>query len=133
VQQPGQAVNPLFARLGVEVLRLEEDGVELALPLAPDLVQGAGVVAGGIVATLLDEAMAHAVMAGLPDAASTATAEMSVRYLRPVPAPGEGEAPRLMARARALHRGRRVVTAEAEAFQDPDRLNAVAQATFLVI
>ncbi|MFW5836924.1 MAG: PaaI family thioesterase [Desulfovibrionaceae bacterium] len=133
MREPGQTVNPLFAHLGVEVAAILDGEAELRLPLAPELVQGAGFIAGGVVATLLDEAMAHAVMAGLPDGASTSTVELSVRYLRPVQAPVEGEARKLIAKARVIHRGRRVATVEAQAFVEEGRPCAVAQATFMVV
>ena len=56
----------------------------LRLACKPEFVQGAGAVAGGVVAALADEAMAHVVLANLAEGQKTATIEMTVRYFRPV-------------------------------------------------
>ncbi len=127
VRKPDQQVNPLFSRLGVEVVRIQPDEAELALTIRRDHLQGAGVVAGGVIAALLDEAMAHAVLAGLEDAQQTATVELSTRYMRTV---REGQ--RVVAYGRVLKRGRRVVTVEAELRMLDGELAAKALASFLV-
>jgi uncharacterized protein (TIGR00369 family) len=67
-------------------LRLEfllaEDGTVVCLPTIPDSFEGpAGYLHGGIIATLLDEAMSKSVRArGL----TAMTRQMEVEYLRPV-------------------------------------------------
>ena len=68
-------------------LRLEfllaSDGAVVSLPIVPEAFEGhPGYVHGGIIATLLDEAMSKAVRAlGRP----SMTRKMEVEYLRPVP------------------------------------------------
>ena len=68
-------------------LRLEfllaSDGAVVSLPVVPEAFEGhPGYVHGGIIATLLDEAMSKAVRAlGRP----SMTRKMEVEYLRPVP------------------------------------------------
>jgi uncharacterized protein (TIGR00369 family) len=68
-------------------LRLEfllaSDGAVVSLPVVPDTFEGhPGYLHGGIIATLLDEAMSKAVRAlGRP----SMTRKMEVEYLRPVP------------------------------------------------
>jgi len=68
-------------------LRLEfllaDDGSVVSLPVVPGTFDGhPGYLHGGIIATLLDEAMSKAVRArGLP----SMTRKMEVDYLRPVP------------------------------------------------
>jgi uncharacterized protein (TIGR00369 family) len=68
-------------------LRLEfmiaSDGAVVSLPIVPDTFEGhPGYLHGGIIATLLDEAMSKAVRAqGRP----SMTRKMEVEYLRPVP------------------------------------------------
>ncbi len=68
-------------------LRLEfllaEDGSVVSLPTVPEAFEGpAGLLHGGIIATLLDEAMSKAVRAlGL----TAMTRQMEIEYLRPVP------------------------------------------------
>ena len=68
-------------------LRLEfllaSDGAVVSLPVVPEAFEGhPGYVHGGIIATLLDEAMSKAVrVLGRP----SMTRKMEVEYLRPVP------------------------------------------------
>ncbi|MEF2229903.1 MAG: PaaI family thioesterase [Pseudodesulfovibrio sp.] len=127
VRRPGQAVNALFAFLGVEVVGIEPGRAVLRLPVKPTLTQGAGMAAGGVMATLLDEAMAHAVLAGNSPGEMTTTVDMNVSYLRPV-----GPGALLDCEARVVKRGGRVVFAEAVLRAD-GRDAARATATFLLI
>jgi len=127
VREPGQAVNALFAFLGVEVVAIEPGRAELRLPVKPELTQGARMAAGGVMATLLDEAMAHAVLAGNRDGELTTTVDMNVSYLR---AAGQGAV--LDCEARVIKRGGRVVFAEATLSAD-GREAARATATFLLL
>ena len=53
-----QTVNPLFQFLGVIVEEISPAKSVLRLPLKYHFRQGAGITAGGILATLADEAMA---------------------------------------------------------------------------
>ncbi len=127
VQQSGQTVNPLFAFLGISIERMDAANVTLALTVNEEFVQGAGVLAGGLQATLLDEAMAHAVITVLNPGEGTATIEMSVRYFRVVK---KGD--QLRAEARIVQRGKRVIQAEATATVD-GVVTAKAAASFSVL
>jgi uncharacterized protein (TIGR00369 family) len=124
VREPGQSVNPLFAFLGVAVREITRDLAVLELPFRPELVQGGGVTAGGVVATLADEAMAHVVLANLDPGEHTATIEMSTRYFRPALSRA------LTATATLVNRGRRVMSAEASVTDEDGRLVAKASASF---
>lgn len=128
VRQPGQTVNPLFATLGVEVEHVTDGEATLRLVTTEGLVQGGGVVAGGILATLADEAMAHAVIGGLAEGLVTATTECSVRFLCPARAGSV-----LLARAVVVRRGRTVVFAEASVTDGDGRLLVRASGSFLVM
>lgn len=127
VLKPGQAVNPLFAFLGVVPRSIGRDKAVLELPFRPEFVQGGGVMAGGLLAALADEAMAHVVLANLEPGRKTATVEMSVRYFRPVL---EG---RLTATATLVHAGRRILSAEALVEDAKGRLAAKVSGSFFVI
>lgn len=135
---PDQTVNPLFSLLGIRVEALQPERAMLRMRAGCDHVQGAGMIAGGIMATLLDEAMAHAVLAGNEPRRKTTTVDMNVSYLHPVE-----EGAELLCEARVIKRGKRVAFAEA-VLRDlgPDgadngpgqgRESARATATFLVI
>lgn len=128
LSKPGQGVNPLFGFLGVVPVHVDASRAVLELPLRPEFIQGAGVVAGGVLATLADEAMAHLVLANLAEGERTATIEMSVRYFRPVLGAGA-----LRAEASLVSRGRRIVGVEAGVTDSEGRLAAKASASFFIL
>ncbi len=127
VKLPEQSVNPLFAFLGLEVDTFEPDRAVLRLPCRKDLVQGAGLVAGGVLAVLLDETMAHAVLAGNRPGQRTTTVDLSVSYLRPV-----NVCDVLVCEAEVIKRGGRVLFVQASAAV-ADKEVARATATFLLL
>ena len=126
VRQPDQSVNPLFAFLGLAVDVFEPDRAVLRLDCRPELIQGARLVAGGILAALLDESMAHAVLAGNGPGQKTTTVDLSVSYLRPVRADDC-----LVCEAVVRKRGNRVIFVEACARVAAKEV-ARATASFLV-
>jgi uncharacterized protein (TIGR00369 family) len=70
------------AGLNLEFL-IASDGAVVSLPVVPDTFEGhPGYLHGGIIATLLDEAMSKAVRAL---GRTSMTRKMEVEYLRPVP------------------------------------------------
>ena len=127
LQEEGQGVNPLFAHLGAVLESVSPEAVRLKLEVSKYLLQGAGVVAGGILATMADEAMAHVVMANLQPGSKTATIEMNMRYLRSA---RDGV---LFATGRIIRQGRTIITTEAEVRDQADNLLALAGASFIVL
>jgi len=126
VSKKGQRVNPLFEFLGVEVVEIVKDHAVLSLSIKPELIQGGGIAAGGILATLLDEAMAHAVLAGGRPGERTATVDMNVSYYRQVRIKAD-----LICDARVIKRGRRVAFVEA-VVRDNGHEAARATASFIL-
>jgi uncharacterized protein (TIGR00369 family) len=127
VRELNQTVNPLFQYLGVIVESISAESTVLRLPLKHEFIQGAGVIAGGILASIADEAMAHVVLANLNEEQTTATIEMNIRYLRPIK---EGE---ISAIARIIKKGRKIITATAEVQDEEKSLLAYAGASFMII
>lgn len=129
VRRPDQSVNPLFRFLDVEILGLAPGECRLRLPFRAELIQGGGVVAGGVISTLLDEAMAHAAMAlnAEEGRGPVATISMETRYFAPA-RPGSD----LEGFARVVRGGKRVLFLEAEAFAGETRV-AAASAQFMVL
>lgn len=127
VRRPDQEVNPLFAFLGMEVVEIEPDRAVLRLTVRSELIQGAGMAAGGILALILDEAMAHAVLGGNAPGSLTTTIDLNVSYLRPVSAGAT-----LTCEARVTKRGSRVIFTEASVQADEAEA-ARASASFLLV
>lgn len=87
------------------------------------------VVQGGFAATVLDIALglvSISVLSG--DAASVATTELSVRYLKSI----RGETGQMTITASTIHVGRTVVVAEAKLQDSAGNLVALAQSTSLI-
>lgn len=76
-------------RIPVPPLAFVEEGKKLVSIsyLGPDLCGHAGIVHGGLLATLLDEGMARCCFAALPSQIGV-TARLTVNYRAPAPAPG---------------------------------------------
>lgn len=127
VRQESQTVNRLFGYMGIRVVEITPAHAVLALPFREEFLQGAGSLAGGIQAALMDEAMAHAVLAGLEPDRQTVTMDLHMRYLRPA---GRSS---LRAEARIVRRGGKVVVVEGEIQNDAGEAVSLATASFLII
>ena len=115
-----------FARLlGIEVDSVEPGHAELSMKLRDDLMRNNGIAHGGAIATLIDSAMAIAIMALLEENERTVTVDLTIHYLRPI---SEGTA---RASARVVRAGRRVITVSAELFDHNEKLSATAISTYL--
>jgi acyl-CoA thioesterase len=115
-----------FARLlGIEVDSVEPGHAVLSMKLRDDLMRNHGIAHGGAIATLIDSAMAIAIMALLEENERTVTVDLTIHYLRPI---SEGTA---RASARVVRAGRRVITVSAELFDQNEKLSATAISTYL--
>jgi len=115
-----------FARLlGIEVDSVEPGHAVLSMKLRDDLMRNNDIAHGGAIATLIDSAMAIAIMALLEENERTVTVDLTIHYLRPI---SEGTA---RASARVVRAGRRVITVSAELFDQNEKLSATAISTYL--
>ena len=116
---------PFAKLLGIQVESREPGHAVLSMKMRDDLMRNGGIAHGGAVATLLDSAMAIAIMATLAENEQTVTVDLTIHYLRPL---SEGV---VRASARIVRAGRRVVTVSAELFDSQERLAATAISTYL--
>src|SRR6185503_1039053 len=115
-----------FARLlGIEVDSVEPGHAVLSMQLRADLMRNNGIAHAGAIATLIDSAMAIAIMALLEENERTVTVDLTIHYLRPI---SEGTT---RASARVVRAGRRVITVSAELFDHNEKLSATAISTYL--
>ena len=89
-------------------------------------MRNGGIAHGGAIATLIDSAMAFAIVPLLAENERT-TVDLTIHYLRPLT---EGTA---RASARVVRAGRRVITVSAELFDSQEKLAATALSTYLRI
>lgn len=100
----------------------------MELPVSPRVVNTAGALQGGMIATLADVAGGRLGLDYLQPATGITTADLFIRYLRPIT---EGFA---RAVPRILRAGRRSVIAQVEIFRSSDgELAATATVNFSVV
>ena len=116
---------PFAKLLGIEVESQEPGVAVLSMRLRDDLMRNGGIAHGGAVATLIDSAMAFAIMPMLAENERSITVDLTIHYLRPLSA---GSA---RATARVVRAGRRVITVSAELFNSQEKLAATALSTYL--
>ena len=116
--------DPQFVQLlDFELDKEAEDGPAVCVTVAAKHRNSNGVVHGSVIHAMLDSVMGM-VCFRAADRTPVATAEISVRFLRPV---FDG---RLEARATVLHAGKRVLSVEGAVVRDGVTV-AVGQATFV--
>ena len=116
---------PFAKLLGIEVDLVEPGHAVLTMKMRDDLMRNGRIAHGGAVATLIDSAMAFAIMPILAENERSITVDLTIHYLRPV---SEGVA---RASARVVRAGRRVITVSAELFDSNEKLAATALSTYL--
>ena len=111
--------------LGIRFVEAHEDGITIELEIKPEFINGAGVVHGGVCATLVDAAAGGGIHNVIGRTSRMTTVELKVNYLRPVV---EGK---LTARARVVKAGRTICVANVDVFDDEQRQIAVALVTYM--
>lgn len=119
-----------IARLfGLSIADVEPGRVRLTVRTRPDFANPHGGLHGGVTATLLDSAMACAVLSALPPGGRSTTVDLAVTFLRPVPLDGT----LLTANGEVVHVGRRIATAHGRVHDEAERLVATATTTCQVL
>ena len=116
---------PFAKLLGIEIDSVEPGHAVLSMKMRDDLMRNGRIAHGGAVATLIDSAMAFAIMPMIAENERSITVDLTIHYLRPV---SEGVA---RATARVVRAGRRVITVSAELFDGNEKLAATAISTYL--
>jgi len=116
---------PFAKLLGIEVESLEPGHAVLSMTMRDELKRNGGIAHGGAIATLIDSAMAFAIVPMLAENEHSITVDLTIHYLRPV---SEGSA---RASARVVRAGKRVITVSAELFDSQEKLAATAISTYL--
>jgi uncharacterized protein (TIGR00369 family) len=114
--------------MGMRVVSGEGGEAVVELDLGPDHLNVGGTVHGGVIATMVDVAVAVAChsLDGGGTTRAQATTELNVTFLQP------SSAGPLSCRARIRRRGRSLAVGEAEVTDGVGKLLAVGRATYLV-
>ena len=116
---------PVLGLLGLRLAEVEAGRCVFELTPGEHLYNSALTVTGGIVCTLLDAALTHAVHTMLPAGTGYTTAELKVNFIRPIVA----ETGVLRGEGRVIHIGRRLATAEGRVIDAKGKLYAHGTAT----
>jgi uncharacterized protein (TIGR00369 family) len=117
--------NVPFAKLlGIKLDSVEPGLASLSLEIRDDFKQNAGVVHGGVIAALIDSAMAFAIVPLLKSDETTTTVDLTISYLRPL---RSGTA---VATARVLRAGGRLIVLTADLIDNDGNLAATALSTY---
>ena len=122
--------SPYAGALGAQLAEVERGVALLRLPYSDDFVGDpeTGVIAGGVVTALLDQACGYAVWSSLESFTSIATLDLRIDYMRPA-RPREA----LQARAECYKLGRSIAFVRGLAFEDdPNDPVAAAQGAFIL-
>lgn len=121
---------PQAVALGIRTLSVEPGVATLTAPYRAELVgdPDTGVIAGGVVTTLLDHACGQAVYMAIGEPTSIATLDLRIDYMRAAE-PGLD----IFARAHCYKLTKRVAFVRATAYdKDPEDPVATAQAAFML-
>lgn len=119
----GMSFNNL---LGIRLAELHADGISISCKVRPELMNSAGVLHGGVTATMADAAMGIAIATRLGRVAAT-TVEMKLNYLRPV------SGGKVTARARILKMGSTLCIGRVDLVNDAGELVGVALLTYMLL
>lgn len=121
--------SPMWQTAGCRIAQAFEGMVVFEAEAAAWVLNFGGSAHGGWTATLLDSAMGFAILSTLPKGRVHTTAELSIRYVRPlVPSVGA-----LRVEARVVHAGRRMATAEGRVIDAGGRIYAHGATSCLII
>lgn len=127
-QPAAPALADLFAQMGLDEAVAQGEECVMELPVSRRVVNTSGALQGGLIATLADVTAGHLGLRHLPPGTGITTADLFVRYLRPIT---EGSA---RAVARVLRAGRRNLLAQVEIFRSSDdELAATASVNFALV
>ncbi len=116
---------PYARLLGIELEQVVSGEATLTLTVRPELSQNHGVVHGGAIASLIDTAMAFAILTLIEPEERVTTVDLTVSFLRPA---REGQ---MRATARVLRKGRRLLTVSGEVTDQRGTLLATALSTYI--
>lgn len=114
---------PFNKLLGLKALKLAADEVHLLLPFKPELIGDPmrRVLHGGTISMLIDTAGGAVAFMNVDEGDRVSTVDLVVDYLHPGPAAD------IVARARVVRRGNRVVTSNVDVVRADDPSVVIAQ------
>ncbi len=128
-QPPTPSLSELFGQIGIRP-GARHGQFAMTMPVSPQVVNTSGALQGGLVATLVDVAGGQFGLDYLQDGTTMTTADLFIRYLRPIRQGAAYAVPRM------LRSGRRAMVMQIDVYGDSDddeQLLATATVNFAVI
>ncbi|MEC0229067.1 PaaI family thioesterase [Paenibacillus alba] len=127
LQQLAAAAEPTFwGFLGCEFISMQDQVVTIALDAKTHHLNPIGIVHGGVLSSLLDNAMGIVVMTARPDE-KVVTTNLNVHFVSPL---YEG---RLFVTAELVHQSRKMLTTQGRVVDQHGNLGTMGTGTFRVI
>ena len=117
--------NNEFAKMiGMKLVEMRPNEATIEIEMRDELRQPHGLLHGGVTATLIDTAMAFAVITVLTREEKASTVDLNVHYLRPHL---DGK---IFCTAKVVKAGKRLLTVSAEVVNEHGKLIATALSTY---
>ena len=121
-----QLLSPFTYHLGIEIVSMLDGTAELTVELVPELLNGAGMAHGGLIATLVDGAAGAAASSVVAEDKMAVTTDLNLSCLKSC---FHGV---LTAKGKVIHRGQRLMHADVEVCSE-QTLIARGAVSFMVI
>lgn len=119
---------PFSKLLGMRVVRGHTDGVTIECPMSDHLRNVAGVMHGGVAASVADAAVGMALGLHFGGKRSYTTADLKINYLRPIVDGGK-----LIARSHLIRIGKNLCVGRVDLKDAHGKLAAVAIVTYMLL
>lgn len=116
--------NPFAQMIGMRLIDIRAGEATIRIEMRDELRQPHGLLHGGVTATLIDTAMAFAVITELAENEKASTVDLTVHYLRPHTAGA------FSCTARIIRAGKRLLTVAADVFNEQEKLIATAVSAY---
>ncbi|MDH6222922.1 PaaI family thioesterase [Streptomyces pseudovenezuelae] len=125
----GDIVAPPVAQvLGIEVVKADPGTVQFTMPVRNFFTNRLGLLAGGILSTVMDSALGCSILSAIPEDKDIVTLDLNVDFLRPV----HGAPGLVTVDAEVVHFGRNRGLASCRVVDSKDRLCAVGKSSCLI-
>lgn len=121
--------QPIERLLGIRPIAVSSGRAAVQLTPSPDHHNGAGILHGGVYATVLDNTCAAACYTTVTEGTKIVTTDLTVKYLRSA----TGDSGPLTCEAEVVNRGRRNVLVQGRMTDGSGRLLAHATCTIMIV
>ena len=118
---------PFENTLALRVVRRHKDGITLECPMREEFLNSVGILHGGIIASIADEAAWWAMENHFGKHVPTTTTELKVNYLRPI------VGKKAFARAYLVRAGKKLCVSRIDILDEKKKLSAIAIVSYMLL